>query len=159
MFDSGILVSRVSFVLSLYSITKLEVRLCVFRHVMREKLPVNISVLCDFVEYICSTLVVTRRSQRTFFLDDVTMPRSWILASCINFKPGYAKDTLLRPEFLETLLLLLARVFKGFQAGGCTMRETVSYRMTHDFIEHLLFGGQNLSVIHGVPKSIAIARM
>lgn len=48
------------------------------RHIISNRLPVNISVLCDFIESLCGSLVVSSAYQRTGILHDVMLPRSWL---------------------------------------------------------------------------------
>jgi hypothetical protein len=57
------------------------------RHIIKFKLPVNISVLCDFVDYLCGSSVVSNVYERHSSFHGITLPRSWLLRHTVTVQP------------------------------------------------------------------------
>ncbi|KAJ7576870.1 hypothetical protein C8J56DRAFT_1171170 [Mycena floridula] len=51
----------------------------VVKHVINHKLPIYASVICDFIEYLGTSLIAATRYFRFKTIHDVTLPRSWII--------------------------------------------------------------------------------
>ncbi|KAK0183608.1 hypothetical protein F5146DRAFT_229886 [Armillaria mellea] len=44
-----------------------------------QQLPINVGVLCDLVDFLCSSVIFCGRHPGMALLHDVTVPRSWLL--------------------------------------------------------------------------------
>ena len=93
-----------------------------FSHVVRKSLPIYINVLCDFIEYLCASLVIYKRSQHIFTLHDVTLPLSWLLRWSMVFKTGHSSSTKICNNFADSMLALLHRLQTGQEAGWCALQ-------------------------------------
>lgn len=49
------------------------------RHVVKQRLSINIGVLCDFVDFLCSSVILCGDHSGTILPHNVTVPRSWLL--------------------------------------------------------------------------------
>ena len=91
----------------------------VVRHVLFKQVPINVGVLCDFVERLCGRLIVFRRYQKTSTFNGVTLPKSWIVDIAKDFTrdSGDKKDT--RPQLpsVSVLVRMLRRIYSGIRAG------------------------------------------
>ncbi|TFK38654.1 hypothetical protein BDQ12DRAFT_96280 [Crucibulum laeve] len=115
------------------------------RHIVVNHLPVDIGVLCHFIEHICSFLVLCNRFQRIKGLHDVTLPRSWLLKALESFNPQIAleKDTNRFWWLTEPIVTLIQRIHSGFHADhivyGSEFERLVTQGMPlrHSFIARL----------------------
>jgi hypothetical protein len=80
-------------------------------------LPINISLLCDFIEMLCGSLVLSKRLQLTSTLHEVILPKSWLLYLTKDIKQQKPRDTRLYSPFVEPMLLLLSRMHTDAQSG------------------------------------------
>ncbi|KAG7450801.1 uncharacterized protein BT62DRAFT_928080 [Guyanagaster necrorhizus] len=48
-------------------------------HVIKRQLPINVGVLCDLVDFLCSSVILCGRRPGMTVIHDVTVPRSWLL--------------------------------------------------------------------------------
>ncbi|GBE80111.1 predicted protein [Sparassis crispa] len=48
-------------------------------HILDHKLPADLNVLCDLLEYLCGSFVLLDRTQSVHQLHDITLPRRWLL--------------------------------------------------------------------------------
>jgi hypothetical protein len=80
-------------------------------------LPINISLLCDFIENLCGSLVICKRLQQMSSLHNVTLPKSWLLLLVKHVEFHNTKDTRFYWIFVEPLLSLLGRIHTGSDAG------------------------------------------
>ncbi|KIM81679.1 hypothetical protein PILCRDRAFT_485798 [Piloderma croceum F 1598] len=97
------------------------------KHVVAEMLPININPLCDLIEMLCGSLVLSKWLQLTSTLHDVILPKSWLLYLTKDIKQQKPRDTRLYSPFVELMLLLLSRMH------------------TDAHSEHLLFENRTLS--------------
>jgi len=51
------------------------------RRVVKNRLPINIGTLCDFLDRLCALLILSSRVKRlgTDILHNLTLPRSWMV--------------------------------------------------------------------------------
>jgi hypothetical protein len=114
MFIYRCLVREVSMLLSLQIYFDLA-SMC--RHVVAEMLPIDISLLCDFIEKLCGFLVLSKRLQLSSTLHNVTLPKSWLISLAKDIKSHRASDTKLYSTFIEPMLLLLSRMHANANTG------------------------------------------
>jgi hypothetical protein len=130
------------------------------RHVVRERLRVDISVLCDFAENLCASLVIFERFQRTSTPHDVTLPRSWLL-SWPKFI-GTANSTNTEPYtiFVDSMVALLRQVQTGLQAGWCglTLRMRI-LRLTPCHPDYLCLDNHDITTMGDNVTHVFLARM
>ena len=68
--------------------------LIVLSHILEKKIPVDIGVLCDFMEQLSGSLCMAFRLRANGGnLHDVTLPKSWILRLLPNVTSLSTKDT------------------------------------------------------------------
>jgi hypothetical protein len=48
-------------------------------HILDKRLPVDISVFCDYLDQMCTVISVDNRLKRYDRLNDVMLPRNWLL--------------------------------------------------------------------------------
>ena len=83
-------VSRVS-VISRYTCTSVPHTRT--RRIILQKIPIDVRVLCAFLDRLCNFTIFARRlSWAKFSLHNLTLPRSWILASLDNLELLRDKD-------------------------------------------------------------------
>lgn len=86
------------------------------RHVVQKRLPVNIAVFCDFIDYLCSSFVLYNRYQYASILHDVTLPRSWLLMLAKIEERGVKAAGLFR-MLIDPMSELLEQMYSGINAG------------------------------------------
>ena len=89
------------------------------RHVVQERPRIDISVLCDFAENLCASLVIFERFQRTSTPHNVTLPRSWLLSWPKFIGTGNNTNTEPYIIFVDSMVALLRQVQTGLHAGRC----------------------------------------
>ncbi|PBK77543.1 hypothetical protein ARMSODRAFT_949477 [Armillaria solidipes] len=114
-------------------------------HVIKQQLPINIGVLCDLVDFLCSSVILCGRRPGMTVVHDVTVPRSWLLRSIKHDLPY------LNPRIqTNTFHLLLSR-----------MRDLLE--QLHDGgngSEYLLYGTtRNLSNVPAVIRDVYMTRI
>ncbi|KAI0935696.1 hypothetical protein AcV5_004043 [Taiwanofungus camphoratus] len=109
-------------------------------HILEHRIPVDVGVLCDFLDHICGLWVVCGKFQQTSTLHDVTLPRSWLTRLAGSWNKIGSKDV--KPlNYLNPMEDLLEQMYTGVRA------------------EHLLFESRDLSTIGFQIRSIFIARI
>jgi len=118
----------------------------VTRHVVEERIPVDINVLCSFIERICSYLIVFNRYKYARNLHNVVLPRSWLNRVLRQFNP---EDALLQEKSTYWPLL---------QPLG-TLLEALYFRQ--NITDHLLlgYGLRSITNTGNLHRSLYIARM
>lgn len=90
-----------------------------FRHILDKKIPVEITLLCRFLELVVGSLVIAWSFKRIGSLHGVTLPRSWILENVRKLDEVKNKDA--HPHFAFTTAGLfrdlLENVYTGNGAG------------------------------------------
>ncbi|KAJ7652111.1 hypothetical protein DFH06DRAFT_1094341 [Mycena polygramma] len=110
------------------------------RHVIMSALNLQVNVLCDVAEDICTGLVIADRGQFGS-THDITLPRSWLVKR-FTTAGGLSgtRETNTVWLFARALSELLEPIYSGVGA------------------EHLLFEGKNLSILHMV-KNVFLFRI
>ncbi|KAL1686634.1 hypothetical protein GGG16DRAFT_117700 [Schizophyllum commune] len=103
------------------------------RQVMKAQLPINISSLCEFCEYLASCIVVARSPQG---FHNVTLPKSWIIVTVDRFKnpkfkPEISMATL--DMFVVVVSTLLESLYSGLDSARHLLFEKSDISRT-DFI-------------------------
>jgi hypothetical protein len=94
----------------------------IFRRVIHDKLPIDITALCGVLEYTCGSLVVSMnyqqfevRAKSTFH--KVVLPRSWLQVLLENIKEDNLINTPLAYVLVQPLSELL-RVYSSMSRAG-----------------------------------------
>ncbi|KAI0656844.1 hypothetical protein C8Q70DRAFT_1158814, partial [Cubamyces menziesii] len=83
-------------------------------HILEKKIPVDIGVLCDFMEQLSGSLCMAFRLRANGGnLHDVTLPKSWILRLLPNVTSLSTKDTQLSCLFKKHIGDLLEDIYAG----------------------------------------------
>ncbi|KAF7340238.1 UvrD-like helicase ATP-binding domain-containing protein [Mycena venus] len=86
------------------------------RHVIMSRLNIQVGVLCDVAEHLCTALVVADR-QRFGSIHGITLPKSWIVKRSFAGGLGVARDTNGVWLFARALAELLEPMYSGIGAG------------------------------------------
>jgi len=91
----------------------------VTRHVVEERIFVDINVLCSFIERICSYLIVFNRYRYARNLHNIVLPRSWLNRVLRQFNPEDAllQETLSFWPLLQPLGKLLEALYFRQNSG------------------------------------------
>ena len=93
---------------------------------MTDSVPIDISVLCDAIDFLCGAAVLVRKD---FVLHNVTLPRSWFITLLRRIKKDTKRPATLMLNFLLiSVKLLVERLQSGVSSGWFehTMFNTVS---------------------------------
>jgi hypothetical protein len=88
-----------------------------YRHIIEKRLPINVGVLCDFIDYLCGSLIVELRYQRMSVLDNITIPRSWIVRLYRTFAELGNRDPCHFWMLVQPLGELLQQIYAGHGAS------------------------------------------
>jgi hypothetical protein len=90
-----------------------------FSHVIDKKIPIELSMLCRFLELVIGSFVIAWTYKRTRSLHGVTLPRSWILENVRKLHKVQNKDAHAGLAWTTALLFqdLLENVYTGHGAG------------------------------------------
>ncbi|KAI0757656.1 hypothetical protein C8Q80DRAFT_114749 [Daedaleopsis nitida] len=83
-------------------------------HILQRHIAIDIGVLCDILDYLCSALLIARFFQKNRTLHGLTLPKSW-LARFIDIEGLSNKQTRRWEEYTTRLGLLLRWVYTGGQ--------------------------------------------
>ncbi len=124
------------------------------------KLPINVGVLCDLVDFLCSSVIFCGRHPGMALLHDVTVPRSWLLRF-IEYDLPFL-DPRMQTNAYHLLLMctedLLEQLYGGKDSGEC--RNIPLPDRSHSAPEYLLYGtSRNFSNVPDVVRHVFIARM
>ncbi|KAL1741953.1 hypothetical protein HDZ31DRAFT_44303 [Schizophyllum fasciatum] len=111
------------------------------RQVMKAQLPINISSLCEFCEYLASCIVLARSPQA---FHNVTLPKSWIVTIVNRFK---------NPRFRPDISIV---TLEGFVIAVATLLESLYSGLNS--ARHLLFERSDISRLDFI-RSVFIARV
>ncbi|KAK0444957.1 uncharacterized protein EV420DRAFT_1721599 [Desarmillaria tabescens] len=113
-------------------------------HVIMRQLPINIGVLCDLVDFLCSSVILCGRRPGMTVLHDVTVPRSWLLRFIKHDLPY------LNPKIqINTFHLLLSRMW-----------DLLEQLYDGNGSEYLLYGTtRNLSNVPAVIRDVYMVRI
>ncbi|KAM5542264.1 hypothetical protein V8D89_004137 [Ganoderma adspersum] len=96
-------------------------------HILQKKVPIDIGVLCNFMDHLCGALIMASRIRTTGTLHDVTLPKSWISRLSPAIEALRKQDTQLVKMYKAQIIQLLEPIYTGQDLG------------------HLLFEGRDLS--------------
>lgn len=84
------------------------------RHLVETKLPINVGILCNFIDQLCTSLVSSGKYKSSGTLHNVALPRSWIL-QYLRLEETVQKEraTNLYFLFVEPLSILLEDIHTG----------------------------------------------
>ncbi|PBK59143.1 hypothetical protein ARMSODRAFT_1027641 [Armillaria solidipes] len=114
-------------------------------HVVKQRLPINIGVLCDFVDFLCGSVILCGDHSGMTLPHNITLPRSWLLRFVDYDFPYFNNET-------ETNLyyILLAPIWDLLE----------QLRVGRDSAGHLLYGiARNLSNVPYQVRHAFIARI
>ncbi|THH29325.1 hypothetical protein EUX98_g4866 [Antrodiella citrinella] len=78
-----------------------------FAHVCSQRLIIDISILCHILDWLCMSIVVAAKAQKSSSLHNITIPSSWISATRRDDHKG--RDLNLRLVVLEQIRGLIAQ--------------------------------------------------
>ncbi|TFK88273.1 hypothetical protein K466DRAFT_598787 [Polyporus arcularius HHB13444] len=113
-------------------------------HVLGQKLPIEITLLCDFMDHLCGSLVVAMCLQSMSTggaLHDLTLPKSWITRLLQDVEALRSKDFQLVFVYTKHMGDLLEQIYTGVDAG------------------YLLFENRDLSRLGPQVRNIFFARI
>jgi hypothetical protein len=90
-----------------------------FSHVIDRKIPIELTLLCRFLELVIGSFVMASTYNKTRSLHGVTLPRSWILENVRKPHKVQNKDARFDLVWTTALLFrdLLENVYAGYGAG------------------------------------------
>ncbi|KAI0641195.1 hypothetical protein C8Q79DRAFT_920041 [Trametes meyenii] len=112
-------------------------------HILGKRLPIDIDVLCDFMDHLCGSLIVAIRLRARGNLHDITLPKSWVARIAhSDIRMLEVQRTRHSVEYKLHFAELLQQVYTGNDAA------------------HLLFENVDLSA-HGLnrTRNLYIARI
>ncbi|KAK0440419.1 uncharacterized protein EV420DRAFT_1650550 [Desarmillaria tabescens] len=116
-----------------------------FEHVVKQRLPVNIGVLCDFLDFLCSSVILCGERLGMTLPHNVTVPRSWLLRFVEYDFPYFNKG--IQTNFYHVLLAPVWDLLQQLRVG-------------RDSAEHLLYGiSRNVSNVPYQVRHVFIARI
>lgn len=68
--------------------------------VVDKLLPIDVSVLCDVIDYLCGATILVRKN---FILHNVTLPRSWF----ITLLPNWKNDSRSNNDIVASVAILI----------------------------------------------------
>ena len=86
-------------------------------HILENRIPVDISLLCDFMDHLCGRLILTIRQQSSGTLHDVTLPKSWLESLVPDAKTLQSKGRQLWSMYKKNMGDLLEQIYTGTDAG------------------------------------------
>jgi hypothetical protein len=108
-----------------------------FRQIVREQLFVSASVLCDFLDFVCGSLVLSARSGEGVNLHNVTLPRIWLMTPA-SFEIGGKRDIRLLPILIAPIGELLERI-RSASDTGLPPLEFLIIVLIKKHTEHIVF--------------------
>lgn len=88
-----------------------------YRHVVDRKIPIDVRVLCNFVDKLCGSIVVANSLDRNSTLHGVALPRSWFFNTVHHLARLGHQNLRLAWLYLQPLTSLLQRICSGSDAG------------------------------------------
>ncbi|KAK0232764.1 hypothetical protein IW262DRAFT_1259156 [Armillaria fumosa] len=113
-------------------------------HVIMRQLPINIGVLCDLVDFLCSSVIFCGRHPGMALLHDITVPRSWLLRF-IEYDLPYLNPSM-QTNAYHLLLMCTGDLLEQLHGGKGS--------------EYLLYGTSgNLSNVPAIVRHVFVARI
>ncbi|KAF9033219.1 hypothetical protein BDZ89DRAFT_983953 [Hymenopellis radicata] len=118
----------------------------VVTHIVTTPIEINVNVLCNYIDFLCSSFVLCSRAKNSNF-HDITLPRSWLLKyltlDAEHFNPNMATNRYLNLFQLMCMGTLLEQLYVGGDNAG-----------------YLLYGtGQTLASLPPTIRNVFIARL
>ncbi|PBK79680.1 hypothetical protein ARMGADRAFT_118281 [Armillaria gallica] len=114
-------------------------------HVVKQRLSINIGVLCDFVDFLCSSVILCGDHPGTILPHDVIVPHSWLLRFVNYDFPHFNKG--IQTNYYHILLAPIWDLLEQLRFG-------------RDYAENLLYGiSRNLSNVPYQVRHVFIARI
>jgi len=85
------------------------------RHIIETQLSININVLCDLIDHVCGSLVLSYRQGSNFH--NTTLPRSWLLTLPDSIRNNLRKFTGLYRLLYEALAELVNQIYQSSSSG------------------------------------------
>ncbi|KAK0198135.1 hypothetical protein F5146DRAFT_995722 [Armillaria mellea] len=124
-------------------------------------LPELLGVLCDLMDFLCSSVILGGRRPGMTVVHDVTVPRSWLLRS-INHDLPYLNPRIQTNTFhllLSRMRDLLEQLHDGGNGSGRSSAQIVFLLLT-GASEYLLYGiTRNLSNVPAVIRDVYMTRI
>ncbi|KAH9945568.1 hypothetical protein B0H21DRAFT_877321 [Amylocystis lapponica] len=114
------------------------------RHILENRIPIDVGVLFDFLDRLCAMLVVASRNRNRFegtTLDGITLPRSWLMRLARDFDNLGSRESNLIFLYVRPMADLLEQIYTGTHA------------------EHLKFGASNFAEIGFSIRNIFVLRL
>ncbi|TBU42438.1 hypothetical protein BD309DRAFT_866309 [Dichomitus squalens] len=86
-------------------------------HILDNEIPIDIGVLCDFMDHLCGSLLTASRLRKTGNLHDLMLPKSWLLRLVPIIEVLRVKDTQLVTIYKTKISELLEPLYTGQGAG------------------------------------------
>lgn len=89
-------------------------------HILENRVPIDISLLCDFMDHLCGRLILTIRQQSSGTLHDITLPKSWLEGLVPDAKVLQSKERQLSSMYKMNMGDLLEQIYTGNDACKLT---------------------------------------
>lgn len=129
------------------------------RHVINQRVIIDMSVLCGFIEHICTLTVVAKRLASWNSVHAVIIPRSWLEGVQHLFTQPTRMETSNFLIILEPLGKLIDRVHSGTQLGLNCIPIPVSLLTRPRTIDELRHEGRELSKVPRPIRAAFVFRM
>ena len=86
-------------------------------HILDKRIPIDVGVLCDFMDHLCGSLLIASRLRTTATLHDLTLTKSWLAHLTPSIEALRTKDTQLVAIYGVEMLHLLEPIYTGLNAG------------------------------------------
>ena len=93
------------------------------RHVVDKCLPVDMGVLCNYLDFLCGQSVISASIQRHGVLHEVLLPRSWWIKLMIRPGCNANKSTRLSRLIVDVISSLLSQLLGNNKAGPSYVHE------------------------------------
>ncbi|KAI0757678.1 hypothetical protein C8Q80DRAFT_1134850 [Daedaleopsis nitida] len=110
-------------------------------HILEHQIPIDIRVLCDFMDHLCGAMIFTIRLLGHGSIDDITLPKSWLTRLLPHTETFRSKRKQLSLIFKKHIGGLLEQIYSGVGAG------------------YLLFENRDLSTLKHQIRNIFFARI
>ncbi|KAH9855771.1 hypothetical protein C2E23DRAFT_811853 [Lenzites betulinus] len=94
-------------------------------HILASRLPIDVVVLCDFMDHLCSSLIIARALRSLGTLHGLTLPKSWIARTLPSFPVLRAKSTDLAAQYTWHLRDLVQQVYSGYDTEWLILVENL----------------------------------
>lgn len=86
-------------------------------HILEKKVPIDIGVLCDFMDQLCGAIIIASRIRSTGNLHDVTLPKSWLSRLSPTIDVLRTMNTQLERQYKTQIIELLEPIYTGYNVG------------------------------------------